>query len=128
MRKSKCIVIISMLICSLCICVYAETITPENIIGLQEQSNELTEQLNETNNRLQAVQEDISKNMQQLQEVDAQIIQSQDELNIINIQNYIPSNSDEIRRKTIEKFVIECAASSKGDGCLIMKKEGSDLQ
>lgn len=26
------------------------------------------------------------------------------DLNIINIQNYIPSNSDEIRRKTIEKF------------------------
>ena len=43
MRKGKCIVIISIIICSLCICVYAE-----NITGLQEQSNELAQQLNET--------------------------------------------------------------------------------
>lgn len=81
MRKSKCIVIILLIICSLCICVYAEDLT-----GLQEQSNELAEQLNETNNRLQAVQDEISQNMQQLQEVDTQIAQSQEELNTINIQ------------------------------------------
>ena len=81
MRKSRCIVIIALIICSLCVCVYAE-----NITGLQEQSNELTEQLNESNNRLQAVQEEISQNMQQLQEVDAQISESQEEINTINIQ------------------------------------------
>lgn len=81
MHKSKWIVIISLIICSLCICVYAEDLT-----GLQEQSNELAEQLNETNNRLQAVQDEISQNMQQLQEVDEQIAQSQEELNTINIQ------------------------------------------
>ena len=81
MRKSKCIVIILVIICSLCICVYAEDLT-----GLQEESNELTQQLNETNNRLQAVQEEISKNMQQLQEIDAQIAQSQSEVNSINAQ------------------------------------------
>ena len=81
MRKSKWIVIISLIICSLCICVYAEDLT-----GLQEQSNELAEQLNETNNRLQAVQDEISQNMQQLQEIDAQIVQAQEELNTINIQ------------------------------------------
>lgn len=81
MRKSKWIVIILLIICSLCICVYAEDLT-----GLQKQSNELAEQLNETNNRLQAVQDEISQNMKQLQEVDAQISQSQEELNTINIQ------------------------------------------
>lgn len=81
MRKSKWMVIISLIICSLCICVYAEDLT-----GLQEQSNELAEQLNETNNRLQAVQDEISQNMQQLQEIDAQIVQAQEELNTINIQ------------------------------------------
>lgn len=81
MRKSKCIVIILLIICSLCICVYAEDLT-----GLQEQSNELAEQLSETNNRLQAVQDQISQNMQQLQEVDTQIAESQEELNTINIQ------------------------------------------
>lgn len=81
MRKSKCIVIIAMIICSLCICVYAE-----NITGLQEQSNELAEQLNETTNRLQAVQDELSQYMQQLQEVDEQIAKSQEELKTINTE------------------------------------------
>ena len=81
MRKSKCMVIILLVICSLCVCSYAEDLT-----GLQEQSNELAEQLNETNNRLQAVQDEISQNMQQLQEVDTQIAQSEEELNTINIE------------------------------------------
>ena len=81
MRKSKCIVIILLIICSLCVCVYAE-----NLTGLQEESNELAQQLDETNNRLQAVQEEISQNMQQLQEIDAQIAQSQEDVNNINLQ------------------------------------------
>lgn len=98
MRKSKWIVIISLIICSLCICIYAEDLT-----GLQEQSNELAEQLNETNNRLQAVQDEISQNMQQLQEVDAQIAQSQEELNTINIQvdeliNQIEENERKLQK------------------------------
>ena len=78
MRKCKWIVIISVIICSLCICVYAE-----NITGLQEQSNELAQQLNETNNRLQAVHEEMSKNMQELQELDGQIALSEQEINTI---------------------------------------------
>ena len=81
MYKSKCIVIISLIICSLCVCVYAEDLT-----GLQEQSGELSKQLNETNNRLQAVQDEISQNMQQLQEVDNQISQSQEALDVVNVQ------------------------------------------
>ena len=81
MRKCKWIVIISMIICSLCICVYAE-----NITGLQEQSNELVQQLNETNNRLQAVHEEISQGMLELQEIDSQIAVSQQEISNIDIQ------------------------------------------
>lgn len=81
MRKCKWIVIISVIICSLCICVYAE-----NITGLQEQSNELAQQLNETNNRLQAVHEEISQSMLELQEIDSQIAVSQQEISNINIQ------------------------------------------
>lgn len=81
MYKSKCIVIILLIICSLCVCVYAEDLT-----GLQEQSGELSKQLNETNNRLQAVQDEISQNMQQLQEVDNQISQSQEALDEVNVQ------------------------------------------
>lgn len=81
MRKGKFTVIISLIICSLCICVYAE-----NITGLQEQSSELTEQLNQSNNRLQAVQDELSQNMKQLQEVDEQMAQSQEEINTINIK------------------------------------------
>ena len=81
MRKSKWmfIVLIIFLLSSSCICVYAESIT-----DLQTQSNELTEQLNETNNKLKAVQDEISQNMQQLQELDGQIANSQEELNKIN--------------------------------------------
>ena len=81
MRKCKWIVIISVIICSLCICVYAE-----NITGLQEQSNELAQQLNETNNRLQAVHEEISQSMLELQEIDFQIAVSQQEISNIDIQ------------------------------------------
>lgn len=81
MRKCEFTVIISLIICSLCICVYAE-----NITGLQEQSSELTEQLNQSNNRLQAVQDELSQNMKQLQEVDEQMAQSQEEINTINIR------------------------------------------
>lgn len=79
----KCIIAITgmLVIISLCICVYAEDIT-----GLQEQSNEIATQLNETNNRLQAVQEELSTNMQQLQELDNKIIESENELSTINIE------------------------------------------
>lgn len=81
MRKSKCIVIILLIICSLCVCVYAE-----NLSGLQEESNELVQQLDEANNRLQIVQDEISTNMQQLQEIDSRIAESQQEVNNINVQ------------------------------------------
>lgn len=59
------IIIITILLTSVCICVYAEDIT-----GLQEQSSNLAQQLDATNNRLQAIQEELSQNMQQLQELD----------------------------------------------------------
>ena len=81
MHKYIVITLLVVILSGLCICAYAE-----NITGLQEQSNEITEQLNETNNRLQAVQEELSTNMQKLQELDSQIAKSQEELNNINIQ------------------------------------------
>ena len=81
MRKYIVTVLIVIILSGFCICAYAE-----NITGLQEQSNEISSQLNETNNRLQAVQEELSTNMQQLQELDNRIIQSEEEINTINIQ------------------------------------------
>ena len=81
MRKYIAMALIVIILSSLCICVYAE-----NITGLQEQSNEIATSLNEANNRLQAVQEELSANMQQLQELDNQVAQSQEELNQINTQ------------------------------------------
>lgn len=81
MRKYIVIILIVITLSSLCIYAYAE-----NITGLQEQSIEITEALNESNNRLQAVQDELSTNMQQLQELDNQVAQSQDELNKINIE------------------------------------------
>lgn len=80
MRKYIIIALI-IILSSQCICVYAKDIT-----GLQEESNEITLELNETNNRLQAVQEELSKNMQELQELDIQLAESQKELDEINSQ------------------------------------------
>ena len=81
MRKYLLIALIITILSSLCICAYAQDIT-----GLQEQSSEITQELNETNNRLQAVQDELSGNMQQLQELDSKLAQSQQELDEINIQ------------------------------------------
>ena len=81
MRKYIIMALIVVILSSLCIYAYAE-----NITDLQEQSIEITEALNVTNNRLQAVQEELSTNMQQLQELDNQIAQSQEEVNKINIE------------------------------------------
>ena len=81
MRKYILIALIVIILSSLCICAYAQDIT-----GLQEQSTEITQELNETNNRLQAVQDELSSNMQQLQELDSKLAQSQQELEQINIQ------------------------------------------
>ena len=87
MRKNKCIVIILILILIilllnvLCIYIYAQDIT-----DLQEQSNTLTEELNDANNILKAVQDEISENMKQLQDLDIKIAESQDDLNQINIE------------------------------------------
>lgn len=73
--------LIIVMLTGLCICVYAEDIT-----DLQNQSNELTEELNESNNRLKAVQDQISDSMKQLEELDTQIAESQTELDNINIE------------------------------------------
>ena len=81
MRKYVLIALIITILSSLCICAYAQDIT-----GLQEQSSEITQELNETNNRLQAVQDELSSNMQQLLELDNKLAQSQQELDEINIQ------------------------------------------
>lgn len=103
MRKYIVITLIVVISSSLCVCVYAE-----NITGLQEQSNELAEQLNETNNRLQVVQDELSQNMQYLQELDAQIAQSQEELTNINVQveelNKQIEENEEKLQKTRKEF------------------------
>lgn len=80
MRKVIATILVIIMISMLCnTCVYAQDLTE-----LQDKSNEITQELNETNNRLQAVQGQLSENMQQLQELDTQIVESQNELNTIN--------------------------------------------
>ena len=81
MRKWIVIALITVILSSLCVCVFAQDITE-----LQQESNQISEELNEVNNRLQAVQGQLSESMQQLQELDNQIAQSEDDLNKINIQ------------------------------------------
>lgn len=81
MRKYIFIALILIALSSLCICVYAKDIT-----GLQEQSSEITQELNQANNRLQAVKDELSSNMQKLQELDDKLAQTQQELDEINVQ------------------------------------------
>ena len=81
MRKIKYIILIFIIFTGTGICAYAE-----NITDLQSQSTELTEQIDETNNQLKAVQDKLSDAMKQLQEIDDQIASSQNDLNNINIQ------------------------------------------
>lgn len=81
MRKFISIISILIMISCICICAYAKDITE-----LQNESNTLTENLNQTNNRLQAVQDKISEQMLQLQKLDAQMAETQQELNKINIE------------------------------------------
>lgn len=106
MRKYIVIALI-IILSSQCICVYAKDIT-----GLQEESNEITQQLNETNNRLQVVQEQISKNMQELQELDTQLLQSQKELDEINMQ--------------VEELILKI--SQNEDNLKKVQKEYNDIQ
>ena len=80
-KKIVTIFLIIVILVGLCICAYAE-----NITDLQEQSNELTEELNESNNRLKAVQDQISDSMKQLEELDNQISESQTEIDGLNIE------------------------------------------
>ena len=81
MRKIKYIILIFIIFTGIGICAYAE-----NITDLQSQSTELTEQIDETNNQLKAVQDKLSDAMKQLQEIDDQIAASQNDLNNINTQ------------------------------------------
>ena len=81
MRKYIASALIVILLISSCICVYAE-----NITDLQEQSNDITQNLIETNNRLQAVHDEMSENMAQLQELDNKIAEAEEEINNINIE------------------------------------------
>ena len=79
MRRLITIILILIITCSLCICVHAQDLTE-----LQEKSSQLTQAIDESNNRLQAVQDELSTNMQELQDLDNKIAQSQEELNTIN--------------------------------------------
>ena len=98
MRRLITIILILVITCSLCICVHAQDLTE-----LQEQSSQLTQAIDESNNRLQAVQEQLSTNMQELQDLDNQIAQSQNELDAINtdisdLMKQINENEDKLTK------------------------------
>ncbi len=81
MRKFISIISILTMFSCICICAFAKDITE-----LQNESNTLAENLNQTNNILQAVQDKISDQMLQLQKLDAQMAETQQELNKINVE------------------------------------------
>lgn len=81
MRRLVAITLILIMICFASTCAFAKDITE-----LQNESTQLTENLNEANNMLRAVQSDMSEQMEKLQELDSQMAEAQEELNQINIQ------------------------------------------
>ena len=102
MRRLITIILILVITCSLCICVHAQDLTE-----LQKQSSQITQEIDESNNRLQAVQEELSTNMQALQELDNQIAQSQNELETIdtdinNLINQIDENEEKLSKTQTE--------------------------
>ena len=102
MRRLITIILILIITCSLCICAHAQDLTE-----LQEQSSQLTQAIDESNNRLQAVQDELSTNMQDLQELDNQIAQSQNELNNINtdindLMKQITENEEKLNKTQAE--------------------------
>ena len=102
MRRLITIILILIITCSLCICVHAQDLTE-----LQEQSSQLTQAIDESNNRLQAVQDELSTNMQELQDLDNQIAQSQNELNNINtdindLMKQITENEEKLNKTQAE--------------------------
>lgn len=102
MRRLITIILILIITCSLCICAHAQDLTE-----LQEQSSQLTQAIDESNNRLQAVQDELSTNMQELQELDNQIAQSQNELNNINtdindLMKQITENEEKLNKTQAE--------------------------
>ena len=102
MRRLITIILILIITCSLCICAHAQDLTE-----LQEQSSQLTQAIDESNNRLQAVQDELSANMQELQDLDNQIAQSQNELNNINtdindLMKQITENEEKLNKTQAE--------------------------
>ncbi len=102
MRRLITIILILIITCSLCICAHAQDLTE-----LQEQSSQLTQAIDESNNRLQAVQDELSTNMQELQDLDNQIAQSQNELNNINtdindLMKQITENEEKLNKTQAE--------------------------
>lgn len=113
MRRLITIILILVITCSLCICVHAQDLTE-----LQEQSSQLTQAIDESNNRLQAVQGELSTNMQELQDLDNQIAQSQNELNNINtdindLMKQISENEDKLKNTQAQFDKIQCLLDAR---------------
>ena len=91
MHKYITIILLTIIISVLCICTYASTVEE-----LQEQSNQITQNLNEVNNRLQVVQNEKTEYLQKIQDLDSEITQSQEELDKITTE--VNGLSEEINK------------------------------
>lgn len=81
MHKYITIIVLIVIISVLCICTYASTVEE-----LQEKSNQITQNINEANNRLQIVQNQKTEYLQKIQDLDSEIMQSQEELDKITTE------------------------------------------
>lgn len=139
MRKVLCVILIISLL-SYSVCIYAEegvnnqtqekTVEENNTLEeLQNKSEEIQQQINQSTERLEIVEEELTKNLTQVQEIDSKIQISEEELNKLNneideLNKNIEQNQKELQKRQ-EQYDI---AKKQADDALLAMYEGGDVQ
>ena len=136
MRKILCIILTISLL-SHNICIYAEDETNNQTIDeknktleqLQNEANVIQEQINQTAERLEIVEEELTKNLTQVHEIDSKIQVSEEELNKLNneieeLNNNINQNQPELQKRQNQYDEVK----QRADEALLAMYEGGDVQ
>ncbi len=88
MRKTLCIVLAFIIICTYITTVYAEDEDTDssNLTDLQTQQQDLQDQIDQSNEELEEVQSQLSENLQQIEKLDEKIRSSESEIEELNAQ------------------------------------------
>ena len=93
MRKFLCIVLAFIIICT-----YATTIYAEELTDLQKQQEELQNQIEQSNDKLNEVQSQLSENLKQIEKLDEKIADSEQKMEELNSEiSTLQTSIDEIK-------------------------------